>query len=189
MAEARAHWDRNGAIMLDPLALLVTAIAGLLVAVLLLAQLLPSKRVVAEFPRLDAVHDDFLARWTACARDLGGRDTASFADSETAARAALRQLALTVQDVQRASSRGLFLAHRLAPTAFEGGLAIRLTVHCNLFCGTLANLGSPAQLEFLQRVLDRVRRALSPTRAPRTHSRTAKRLSWAASPSRRSARA
>lgn len=39
--------------------------------------------------------------------------------------------------------------------AFEGGLGIRLTVHYNLFCGTVANLGNDAQRDILRGILRR----------------------------------
>jgi acyl-CoA oxidase len=68
-----------------------------------------------------------------------------------------RDLKLRVEDLQRYpnGSKKLFWAHRFAPTAFEGGLGIRLTVHYNLFSGTIANLGNQKHREFLTGVLER----------------------------------
>ena len=62
---------------------------------------------------------------------------------------------LNVEHLFRKNAQRLFWIHRILGNIPEGGLGVRLTVQCNLFGGTVANLGSEKQIEWLNGVFER----------------------------------
>ena len=55
----------------------------------------------------------------------------------------------------RENAHELFVLHREAGPVVEGGLGVRITVQLNLFGGSVANLGSAAQKQWLQESFNR----------------------------------
>ncbi len=103
-----------------------------------------------------ASNDAFLAAWRRVA--ARHQTLTTYAESEAALRDVMNEFrgVLTAKDLVRTSgSNKLFVAHREGGALFEVGLGIRTTVQYNLFGGSVANLGSPEQVEWLQGVLDR----------------------------------
>jgi acyl-CoA oxidase len=79
-----------------------------------------------------------------------------YRESEEALKEAMRTFNISVEDLTRfKGSNKLFLAHRHGATHVECGLGIRITVQYNLFAGSVANLGSKEQKEWLAGVLKR----------------------------------
>jgi len=62
---------------------------------------------------------------------------------------------LNVEDLIRTNATKLFWVHRECASLTEGGLGIRITVQYNLFGGTVANLGSQQQRDWLKQILER----------------------------------
>jgi hypothetical protein len=54
--------------------------------------------------------------------------------------------------LMRHNAEKLFWLHKKAPPLLSGGVAVRLTVQLNLFGGSVANLGSPAQVQQLNEI-------------------------------------
>lgn len=61
----------------------------------------------------------------------------------------------SVDGLMRKNAHELFVLHREAGPVVEGGLGVRITVQLNLFGGSVANLGSPTQMNWLKGVFKR----------------------------------
>jgi acyl-CoA oxidase len=101
-------------------------------------------------------NDPFLAAWKRVA--LRHKSLTTYAESEAALRDAMKELGAVLKAkelIRTSGSTKLFVGHREGGALFEVGLGIRTTVQFNLFGGSVANLGSPEQVDWLQGVFDR----------------------------------
>lgn len=129
----------------------------------------PRVRGLREFPSLPPHQPDeerFFDRWQRLAQSYPPGSLRSVDQSVSAFREAVRTLKLQGPDMVRRrtttttttsspSVSPIFEAHRLGGHMLDTSLASRISVHYNLFCGSVANLGSSAQQLWLQDVLDK----------------------------------